>query len=63
MWSVKDGGRGVHSAGLLADHVDRHALGSELGVVGVPQPIHVHALFDPGLGRPALKHGPDVLAG
>jgi hypothetical protein len=31
-------------AELLADDPDIHALGAELGGVGVPQPVGVHAL-------------------
>jgi len=60
---VAGGDRRAGVPELLADDVDRDALGGELGAVGVPQPVLVHALVDAGPSGLALEHGRDVLAG
>ncbi len=49
MIQVTGGRRDAPVAELLGDDAAVHALGPELGGVGVPKPVGVDALLDPGL--------------
>jgi hypothetical protein len=45
---------------LSLDHVHRHMLGSELGGVGVPEPVRMNSLLDPCLRSQSLHQMPDI---